>query len=377
MVKVTHRFVQCQVLRVAIPHDIILPEYPVFPFDSSGLTLQADCQEKQMPANLPPQYFEAEKRYRRAKTPQEKIEALEEMFTLMPKHKGTDRLRAELRTKIAKFYEEAEKRPFVAKKGSHLYYVRKEGAGQVALVGLPNVGKSQLVSALTQAAPQVADYPFTTQLPIPGMMEYENIQIQLVDLPAITAPEVSSWLPNIVKNADLVLIVVDMTQDPLAQLETVVEWLAKHRMVVSDQLREPPAGMTHVKKAMVIVNKLDSGDVRQKQKLESLVSCYGGRFTVVPVSAKRGNGLEQLREGVYQALEIIRVYTKPPGGKADLTEPSVVRRGSTVGDVAETVHKDFARNLKYAQVWGSGKFDGQRVRRDYILQDGDIVELHI
>jgi len=375
MVKVTHRFVACQVLRVAIPHDIILPGSPVSLFNLSELTLQADCQEKQMPANLPPQYFEAEKRYRRAKTPQEKIEALEEMFTLMPKHKGTDRLRAELRTKIAKFYEEAEKRPFVAKKGSQLYYVRKEGAGQVALVGLPNVGKSQLVSALTQAAPQVADYPFTTQLPIPGMMEYENIQIQLVDLPAITAPEVSSWLPNIVKNADLVLIVIDVTQDPMTQLETIIEWLAKHRMVASNELGEPPAGMTHVKRAMVVANKVDSEDAGGKP--ESLVSRCAGRFTVIPVSARRGDGLEQLREGIYKALEVIRVYTKPPGGKADLTEPSVVRRGSTVGDVAETVHKDFARNLKYAQVWGSGKFDGQRVRRDYILQDGDIVELHI
>jgi len=328
-----------------------------------------------MPANLPPQYFEAEKRYRRAKTPQDKIEALEEMFSLMPKHKGTDRLRAELRTKIAKFYQEAEKRPLVAKRGSQLYYVQKEGAGQVSLVGLPNVGKSQLVSMLTLAAPQVADYPFTTQLPIPGMMEYENVQIQLVDLPAITAPEVSSWLPNIVKNADLLLIVVEVIQDPVAQLETVIEWLAKHRMVVSNELGEPPVGMTHVKRAMVVANKVDSGDVRGKP--ESLVSRYSGRFTVIPVSARRGDGLEQLREGIYRALDVVRVYTKPPGGKADLTEPSVVRRGSTVGDVAETVHKDFARNLKYAQVWGSGKFDGQRVSRDYILQDGDILELHI
>jgi len=221
----------------------------------------------------------------------------------------------------------------------------------------------------------VADYPFTTQLPIPGMMEYENIQIQLVDLPAITAPEVGSWLPNIVKNADLLLIVVDVIQDPVAQLETVIEWLAKHRMAVSNEPGEPPVGMTHVKRAMVVANKVDSGDVRGKP--ESLVSRYSGRFTVIPVSAKRGYGLEQLREGIYRALDVVRVYTKPPGGKADLTEPYVVRRGSTVGDVAETVHKDFARNLKFAQVWGSGKFDGQRVRRDYILQDGDIVELHI
>ena len=328
-----------------------------------------------MPANLPPQYFEAEKRYRGAKTPQGKIEALEEMFALMPKHKGTDRLRAELRTKIAKFYEEAEKRPFVAKKGSQLYYVRKEGAGQVALVGLPNVGKSQLVSALTQAAPQVGDYPFTTQLPIPGMMEYENVQIQLVDLPAITAPEVSSWLPNIVKNADLLLIMVDVTQDSAVQLESIIEWLAKHRMVVSNELKEPPAGMTHVKRVLVIANKMDHGEA--PQRLESLFSRCAGRFPVLTVSARRGDGLEQLRETVYKALDIIRVYTKPPGGKADPTEPSVVRRGSTVGEVAETVHKDFARNLKYAQVWGSGKFDGHRVRRDYILRDGDIVELHI
>jgi ribosome-interacting GTPase 1 len=328
-----------------------------------------------MPANLPPQYFEAEKRYRGAKTPQGKIEALEEMFALMPKHKGTDRLRAELRTKIARFYEEAEKRPFVAKKGSQLYYVRKEGAGQVVLVGLPNVGKSQLVSALTQATTQVADYPFTTQLPIPGMMEYENVQIQLVDLPAITAPEVSSWLPNIVKNADLLLIMVDVTQNPVAQLDALVDWLAKHRIAVSNGPKEPPAGMTHVKRALVIANKIDSENAGSRP--EWLASDCAGRFPVLMVSARRGDGLEPLRETVYKALNVIRVYTKPPGGKADLTEPSVVRKGSTVGDVAETVHKDFARNLKYAQVWGSGKFDGQRVRRDYILQDGDIVELHI
>ncbi len=328
-----------------------------------------------MPANLPPQYFEAEKRYRGARTPQEKIEALEEMFSLMPKHKGTDRLRAELRTKIARLEEEAQKRPCVARRGSQLYYVRKEGAGQAALVGLPNAGKSQLVSALTQAAPQIGDYPFTTQLPLPGMMHYENVQVQLVDLPAITAPEVSSWLPNIVKNADLVLIVLDLAQDAVAQLETVIAWLARHRMAVSNELEEPPVGMTHVKRALVAANKSDFPDARRS--LDLLASSCGEALPVLAVSAARGDGLEGLREGVYRALEVIRVYTRPPGGKADLSEPSVVPRGSTVEDLAQTVHKDIARNLKYAQVWGSGKFAGQRVRKDYILHDGDIVELHM
>ena len=328
-----------------------------------------------MPANLPPQYFEAEKRYRGARTPQEKIEALEEMFALMPKHKGTDRLRAELRTKIAKLTEEAERRPFVAKRGSQLYYVRKEGAGQAALVGLPNAGKSQLVSVLTQAAPQIGDYPFTTQLPMPGMMQYENVQVQLVDLPAITAPEVSSWLPNIAKNADLVLVVLDLGQDALAQLDSVVGWLERYRMVLSNEMEEPPAGMTHVKRALLIANKIDSPG--GQSRLEALVRGCGKGLPVLATSAVRGDGLEQLREAVYRALSVVRVYTRPPGGKADLSEPSVIRRGSTVEYLAQTVHKDIARNLKYAQIWGSGKFDGQRVKRDYILQDGDIVELHM
>ena len=183
----------------------------------------------------------------------------------------------------------------------------------MALVGLPNAGKSQLVSTLTQAAPQVADYPFTTQLPIPGMMEYENVQVQLVDLPAINAPEVSSWLPNIVKNADLLLIVVDVMQDPVAQLEAVIDWLSKHRMAASNELKEPPAGMTNVKRVLVMANKMDHEEARQR--LESLVSRCGEEFPVVPVSARRGDGLEQFRETVYKALNVVRVYTKPPGGK--------------------------------------------------------------
>ena len=326
-----------------------------------------------MPANLPPQYFEAEKRYRRARTPQEKVEALEDMLSIMPKHKGTDRLRAELRTKIAKFYDEAQKRPFIGRKGSLLYYIKKEGAGQAVLVGLPNVGKSQLVSAVTEASPEVADYPFTTQVPIQGMMKFENIQIQLVDVPAITAPQVDSWLPNVLKNADLLLIVVDLSQDPVTQVEAIIERLEKFRINLFDQAEVEPR--TVQKRALIIGNKRDLEGA--EEGYQRLSSRYGEEFPLVCLSAKEGDGLEELGENIYRALDVIRVYTKAPGQPPDLTEPVVVKKGSTVEEVAESVHKDFRSKLKYAQVWGSGKFDGQQVKRQHVLQEGDIVEMHI
>lgn len=329
-----------------------------------------------MPANLTPQYFEAEKRYRRAQTPQEKIEALEDMLAVMPKHKGTDKLRAELRTKIAKAHEEAQRKPVIGKKGSLLYHVTKEGAGQVALVGLTNAGKSELVSSLTEALPEVADYPFTTQSPLPAMMRFENIQIQLVDIPAVNVPQVDSWLPNIIRNADLLLILVDLTHDPVSQMNTIMERLTKFRIKLPgiDVQTELESRMVF-KRALVLGNKSDEEESRNGWK--ALSARYKERLPVHHISALTGDGLEELGKSIYDALEIMRVYTKAPGQKADLTEPTVVKKGSTVEEVAEHVHKDFRKQLKYAQIWGSGKFDGQRVKRDYVLQEGDVIELHI
>lgn len=327
-----------------------------------------------MPTNLPPQYFEAEKRYKRSRTPQEKIEALEDMLSIMPHHKGTDKLRAELRTKIAKFQDEAQRRPVIGRKGSLLYYVKKEGAGQAILVGLPNAGKSQLVSAVTEASPDIADYPFTTQAPIPGMMRFENIQIQLVDVPAVTAPHIDSWLPNILRNADILLIVVDLTQDSVAQMNTIIERLEKFRITLFNKAVDAVLRMVW-KRALIMGNKRDlEGAERGYRRLQSQ---YGEIFPLFCVSAKEKDGLERLGENIYKALEIVRVYTKAPGQKPDFTEPVVVKKGSTVDEVAESVHKDFRSQLKYAQVWGSGKFDGQKVKREYVLQDGDIIELHV
>ncbi len=328
-----------------------------------------------MPANLPPQYHEAEKIYRSAKTPEEKIEALEAMLAIMPKHKGTDHLRAELRRRIAKHQEESQRRPSGGKKGSS-YNIRREGAGQIALVGLPNAGKSQLVSALTVAAIEVADYPFTTKTPAPGMMEFENIKIQLVDMPPLTDREAKPWLSHLLRNADVLLVMIDLGEDPLMQMDAILAELEgmKVKLMGMEAKDEFLIGVA-LKKALIVGNKNDLSNAGENYEL--LKSSYGDKLPVVSVSAQKGTGLEEMKRTVYNMLDIIRVYTKSPGAKADLNEPVILKTGSTVEDAAASVHKDFLRKLKYAQVWGSGKFDGQRVSRGYVLEEGDVIEFHV
>ena len=325
-----------------------------------------------MPANLPPQYFEAEKRFRMAKSPEEKIEALEAMLAIMPKHKGTDKLHADLRRKIAKISEEAEKKYATSRKS---YYIKKEGAGQVALVGLPNVGKSQLLAAVTEASPEVADYPFTTRTPTIGMMKFENTQIQLVDTPPVTGRDSRIWLNNIARNADLIAIIVDLSNGPVEQVETTLQELENMGIVpATNNTQEATIGRRQ-RKMLIIGNKndLENSSANWRQ----LTLQYNARFPVIAISAKEGNSLEKLKREIFEALDIIRVHTKTPGTKPDLTNPVILKRGSTVKDAAESIHKDFRSKLKYAMVWGSGKFDGQRVGQEHILQDGDIIELHI
>jgi ribosome-interacting GTPase 1 len=206
------------------------------------------------------------------------------------------------------------------------------------------------------------------------MMNFENIQIQLVDVPAITAPNVESWLRNIFRNADLLLIMVDLTQDPVAQMETIIERLEKFRISIFHNDTEIEPG-TVQKRALLLGNK---GDLEGAgEGYGRLSSKYEGRLPIMRISAREGSGLGELGERLYEALEIMRVYTKAPGGKPDMNDPTVIKKGSTVEELAEHVHKDFRSQLKYAQVWGSGKFDGQRIKRDYVLQEGDIIELHI
>jgi hypothetical protein len=326
-----------------------------------------------MPANLPPQYFEAEKRYRLAKDPEGKIEALETMLAIMPKHKGTDKLHAELRRKIARFSQEAERRYATARRTG--FYIRREGAGQVMLVGPANVGKSQLLAAVTEAIPEIAEYPFTTQTPIPGMMKFENIQIQLVDTPPTGHKNVRTLLSNTLKGADLIAIVVDLSREPISQVEATLQGLAEARIEpLGDNLQEATPG-SYPRKMLIVGNKNDL-EV-SSNNWRKLNSRYSELFPTVSISAKEGDGLEEFKKSIYQALDIIRVCTKTPGGKADLTEPVILKKGSTIEDAAESIHKDFRSKLKYAVAWGSGKYEGQRVGKGHILQDGDVVEFHV
>ncbi len=326
-----------------------------------------------MPANLPPQYFEAEKSFRLAKTTPEKIAALEEMLAIMPKHKGTDHLRAELRRRIAKLTQASDKKAATQRTSM---VIQKEGAAQIVVIGPPNVGKSQLVSTVTNASPTVAEYPFTTHTATPGMMEFENIQIQLIDTPPLVAQSTESWLPPTLIRADALLVVVDLSDDPLTQIEAVTTNLRNLKIGIDGrQAEEEQGGALNQKKALIIGNKIDLDEA--SQNYTALKHKYKDQLPVIAISAKKGIGLEELKLKIYQMLDIIRVYTRTPGQKADFTDPIILDRGSTLEDAAAEVHKDFRARLKYARVWGSGKHDGVMVKRDHILQDGDIIELHV
>ena len=325
-----------------------------------------------MPANLPPKYYEAERRYKTARTTEEKIEALQAMLAIMPHHKGTDKLHADLRRKIAKLSEEAERKTSTSKSS---YYIRKEGAGQVVLLGLPNSGKSRLLCATTDALTEIADYPFTTHEPVIGMMKFENVQIQMVDMPAVSGHDSRVWINNISRNADLVAIVVDLGIASIDAAQSVLNEL-EGMGIVPSQGEMPQADYGIRPRKMVIVgNKCDTeaGD----SGYETLARQYGHTFPLIKISAEKGLHLDEFKKQVFTALDVIRVHTKNPGQKTSLNDPMIMRKGSTVKEAAEAVHKDFRQKLKYALVWGSGKFDGQRVSQNHILQDNDIIELHI
>ena len=328
-----------------------------------------------MPTNLPPEYFEVEKRYRAAESIREKIDCLEELLSTIPKHKGTDKLRADLRRRLSKLKDASGARKGVSRHES-LFHIDKEGAGQVAVVGPANVGKSALVATLTNASPEVADYPFTTWTPTPGMMLVENVQIQLIDTPPLDRDYVEPDLLDLIRRSDLILLVVDLQTYPIQQLEDTIAFLEEHRIAprrLQDRYSEGRR-MTFVP-LLVLVNKDD--DELWDEDFEVLCELLEDDWPLLAVSATTGRNLERLKQAVFERLEIMRVYSRPPGKEPDFSAPFVLKRGSTVEDFAGAVHQDFLVNLKTARIWGTGVYDGQMVGRDHVLYDGDVVELRI
>jgi len=329
-----------------------------------------------MPANLTPQYLDAEKRYRQAKQPTEKIRALEEMLAQIPKHKGTEKLQADIKRRIAKLKLDLERRP-ATKRGAGVF-VEREGIGQVVLVGGPNVGKSALVRRLTNARPEVGDYPFTTKKPLSGMLGFENVKIQLVDLPPLAPGLVEGWVLGIVRNADLILWVVDLGSDDLLEQVDIIEQILGQAKILPRGAREK-VGITEpgqvVKRMLMVANKADLPGATDRFRL--LEQHWGGRVPLLMVSALAGTGLDRIAPVIYEALEVLRIYTKPPGKAANRSQPVALPRGSTLLHAAAAVHKDFSVKLKFARVWGAGKFDGQKVHREYLVQEGDVIEFHI
>ncbi len=335
-----------------------------------------------MPANLTPEYRRAEERLRAAKSPEEKLDALEEMLRVMPKHKGTDGLQADIKARIAKLKKQPATK---AARSTFSHMVPREGAGQVVLVGPPNTGKSALVTAFTHATPAVADYPFTTREPTPGMMRFEDVAIQLVDLPPLSDQHVDPWLFDLIRTADLLWLVLD-GRYPLEGFDDVVRLLSarnvgilpacpeRHRRACGDQPEQAEGGGRITKAALVVLTGCDRPGI--DESLPIVDELFDHRWPLAAVSTTVGTGLDDLRRRTFAALNVIRVYTKQPGKPADRRTPFTLPRGATIADLAARIHKDLLSNMKFARVWGANVFDGQTVQRDHVLGEGDVVEIH-
>jgi len=334
-----------------------------------------------MPANLTPQYQKAEEAYRRAQTPQEQADCLEQMLQLIPKHKGTEKLQADLKSRLKNVRAEVESEAKAPKKGRS-HRIPRQGAGQVVLIGAPNAGKSRILAELSHASPEVAPYPFTTREPMPGMMPWEDVQAQLIDTPPITAAHFEPYLTGFVRSADLVVLALDGSSDDapdetaevIAQLESRKTFLGSESGFVDDDF-----STVRVQTLLVVTRGAAPGcDDRLAYFAELVPTPFETlRVEFEPHAADAAvASKDALRERVYRKLDVIRVYTKKPGRPADADDPFTIPRGGTVEDLAVKVHREMAAQLKFAKVWGASAHDGQSVGREHVLCDKDVVELH-
>lgn len=339
-----------------------------------------------MPANLSPEYKAAEAAYKKARDPRERLTGLREMLRTIPKHKGTDHLQADIKTRIKELAEEVEAPKKGPARTAPSHVVRPEGAAQLALIGAPNTGKSSLHARLTHSSTHVGPYPFTTQNPQPGMMPYEDVHFQLVDLPALSTEHPVAWLFGALQTADACLLVIDLCEASCVdQVQSVLAILRERRVVLTERwepantaaeldiVSEDPFALTLP--TLMLANKSDLiSDV--ESELSAFRELSGVRFPALAVSASTGLGLDELGPWLFDHLGIVRVYTKAPGKPPEKARPFTLRRGHTVEDVARLVHKDLAYSLKYARLWSRTGIPGEHVGRAHAVADGDVVELH-
>jgi len=325
-----------------------------------------------MPANLSPEYEKAEQRYRQASTDDERSTALQDMLSTIPKHKGTEKMQADIKRRLSHLRKQQQKPVHAA--GPDPFHVPKRGAGQVVLIGPPNTGKSSLLAATTNAAPKVADYPFTTVLPQPGMWIVEDVPIELVDTPPLTPDHVPSGLMGTIRNADLVCVVVEAGDNSLEQADATVSVLnargLKLRTLSRDQLKPDEPSQ---RCGLLVANKADTAPA---ESIDTLRGLYAGTLDVLALSTQTRQGMDDLFHRLWELLAMVRVYSKEPGQPPDMTKPFTLPVGSTVADLARQIHRELPDTMKFARLWGHGRFEGQQVQRTEPLQDRDIVEIH-
>ena len=383
-----------------------------------------------MPANLT---AEAKSKWNKvvlAKNPEEKLQALQEFLSSIPKHKGNERLRAQVKRKIALLKVELEERKQIRKSVKPYYFIDKEGvAAQIVILGLTNVGKSSLLSSLTNAAPEVNSRPYTTIEPIPGVMHVKDMRFQLIEAPALTPNSSNSMQLNLARKADGLILMVDALSNPCDQLKILLKELEKARLSIEkskskievdknvrgglqiavfgklngctiedvkklvlsygvrkgvikiygetslEEIEEHLLELSNeYKPAIIVVNKVENEDLKNGLvELKSLIN----NAPIITVSCLLKKGLEEIGEALIKKLEIIRVYTKEPNEKEASKEPVILKEGATIGDLAKEIHSELYKNFKYAKVWGpSSKFPGEKVGLNHLLKDGDIVEIH-
>lgn len=320
-----------------------------------------------MPANLTPVYHDAEERYKNASSDPERLEALQEMLAVIPKHKGTEKLQAELKKKIARLRKDVQKHKSSGPSRKPFHHIDRDGAGRVVLAGPANSGKSSLLARLTHAEPEIAAYPFTTRAPQPGMLDYKDIKIQLVDLPPLSPEVFEPWQLATIEQSDVNLFIFDVT-DPqlLDQTEYITEKL-EQRGITLDRDEHP--------KSIILANKMDLEG--SADNLAAWKDLFEQVAASIPVSIETEKDFSSLKKLLFNSLDVIRVYTRTPGSRqAADSKPYVLKKGATVLDAAAHIHKDLASGFKYAKIWGEGLHDGQMVERDHLLNDGDCLEIH-